>query len=705
MVLLLITLSINFPPLSPQDEGELTATLICRGIRYAEFEGYRFRPYASFEYSVGDDPPGWALRGISIYFDDLNIDPKKVWECFETNCFFSYAGGSPGNTYATYYSMDRDIRFENSFGIDVTGDIDIRMLYEIREEITLHPDGHGRWRAVLNLNLDELNQSGFFRSIYFFIVFDRPLVNITLQDPNSRVIIGEGRIEPYNDVSTILSIYYIYLWFERSLNGAWVVEAEFGESTAPTERCFHTSISAVNDSSETISLNPSQEIHITTHTPPGWFLDDIYVYCRVLGGDPDDVSADGHVYIKRYPGSSRMEFYGLGDFTIRNNGSTPINLYLSYTIFIYTPNVETRMDENGEGMYFYVPPEDECCPPSFTFDGLYISLDYYTKIYGVFYNNERADHILDQEKSRSAFFYGSFRSVWIDPYIGEIPSEGFWFFKAEMALLFVSSEFGDVFGTGVYCPSDNISFGVNQTLIDLGNDTCWMFAGWIGSGEGSYTGSEDVAQVYFTSAHPIFEEATWTRGYRLGISTPYGEAEGEGWYEASSTVHVEISPTIIDHGNFTRRVFKGWVGFTPGEAGIDVYVNSPLHLTAEWETEYYVNVTSEYGAVRGAGWYTKGSTASISISPIEYTGIFTVKRFIGWYADGQLASASPSYTFEVSSPITLEARWKEELNWMLLVIIILISVIAAVAIFYILRRGKKVEVAPEELPPPPPPPP
>ncbi|MEM2794889.1 MAG: NosD domain-containing protein [Thermofilaceae archaeon] len=100
--------------------------------------------------------------------------------------------------------------------------------------------------------------------------------------------------------------------------------------------------------------------------------------------------------------------------------------------------------------------------------------------------------------------------------------------------------------------------------------------------------------------------------YTVAVKSAYGAVEGSGVYARGSNVTISLDRSIVDYGNGTRRVFKGW--FQDGELvsrerGFTLIIDKPVEILAEWDTEYEVKVSSERGVVTGSGWYKAGDTA------------------------------------------------------------------------------------------------
>jgi len=135
---------------------------------------------------------------------------------------------------------------------------------------------------------------------------------------------------------------------------------------------------------------------------------------------------------------------------------------------------------------------------------------------------------------------------------------------------------------------------------------------------------------------------------------------GGTWCRAGENVTVKVYP-FLEYANGTRKVFTSWSGdINSLEPKITIVVNSPMTIIANWKTQYYVKVYSEYGNPQGEGWYDKGAIATVTISTTKIEGIPYDKVFKGWRdQSGNIVSTSPTYTFTVNHPVTLTAVWEQ----------------------------------------------
>ncbi|RLG66580.1 hypothetical protein DRN93_06095 [archaeon] len=637
IVILILIVIFNFSILptssQPQEQIEIATLLYFGYAKTKMFESCSLSPGDEFTYSVEEDPDGWRLERLLFQLRDMNVDPEDVAYSLETNTHFILSGSTTQGAWSEYYSTQREVFFRNKLSHNLQFNLKIRTRYMHAEEIHLEKVDSNRWRGEFSIhNIDMWNQSGIFSKFRVGIHFERRIMNITLWNPEGEVAIGRNRI--MRDAG--LYSYGFSIPISQESEGIWVFEAELGE-TKEMKKCFILQMWYENRTYfPQIVLKPGEELTINYNIPQEFYLYDISIITvmRRDEGNLSDLELIGPAYSSipeehtTPSGQSFQILYvqALGPLKLRNRGGRDIQFSLRSSIYV-RKNIPFEVEENGSGILFNVPAEYEV--EGFEFVGIVGTLlGYCTNIEGVFYRGVRSDHLYTEDSRGSQCISISFTGFHIDPYKGNMTNVGSWLFKADLPLLGISSEHGEVFGEGIYCLGKEVNFGVNQTIIDLGNDTCWMFTGWEGTGEGSYTGEQSTVKISFIKPSPIIESAIWRRGYKVRVTSPFGEITGEGWYPS-------------------------------------------------------------------------GSETTVSIQPSTYSGLFTVKKFIGWYISGNLVSQSPHYTFTVNAPITIEARWREEPNWVN-ILLFTIPLFTGVVIAILLLKRRK-EAVKEELPPPPPP--
>ena len=142
------------------------------------------------------------------------------------------------------------------------------------------------------------------------------------------------------------------------------------------------------------------------------------------------------------------------------------------------------------------------------------------------------------------------------------------------------------------------------------------------------------------------------------------------WWREGSTHEISVPeeiPLILT--NNTRRLlrFSEW---NTGESTtrLVIIIDKPLTLIPHYNsiTQYYIDLISDIGSVRGEGWYNEGDLASIVIEgyqEVDGEVIIPVnehERFVfkGWAGD--IVGSNPELIFKVDSPKLIRATWKKQ---------------------------------------------
>lgn len=149
--------------------------------------------------------------------------------------------------------------------------------------------------------------------------------------------------------------------------------------------------------------------------------------------------------------------------------------------------------------------------------------------------------------------------------------------------LSVLSEFGTVYGAGLYNTSSSATFNVSETTVSTEPGVRFRFSGWNSTDRGGYIGAENPARV--TMETNITEVAQWTRQYYVVTQTDMGGKvyPGSGWSDAGLTVNL----TATANQGF---VFGSWLGNGTGSyTGSDL--NQSLVISAAMgETASFLDV-------------------------------------------------------------------------------------------------------------------
>ena len=153
----------------------------------------------------------------------------------------------------------------------------------------------------------------------------------------------------------------------------------------------------------------------------------------------------------------------------------------------------------------------------------------------------------------------------------------------------------------------------------------------------------------------------WSLGFDLDISSKYGGISGINQYIAYKSVEIS-APAVSYLNQSARAVFLGWQGFGPGSysgssqaSNITLYGN--VTELAQWQIQYLLNVSSEFGKASGTGWYAQNSTARYSINSSNiFAGAGERYNFTGWTNGNSRTSGSA----EISGPYSISALWQKQ---------------------------------------------
>ncbi len=161
----------------------------------------------------------------------------------------------------------------------------------------------------------------------------------------------------------------------------------------------------------------------------------------------------------------------------------------------------------------------------------------------------------------------------------------------------------------------------------------------------------------------------------------------EGWYEAGARVESPSATEQVDDVTGVRHVFKNWVVDGVGVVGnpISIIMNKPHTLSVSYQTQYYVDVRSDYGNPTGSGWYDADSSVAISVTTPQGFGV--EKVFDHW--EGDQSSKSSTTSILVDSPKTLTAKWRDDHIQLYLAIAAIASML--VIIMLLARSRKRTE--------------
>ena len=160
---------------------------------------------------------------------------------------------------------------------------------------------------------------------------------------------------------------------------------------------------------------------------------------------------------------------------------------------------------------------------------------------------------------------------------------------------------------------------------------------------------------------PMNYTQLWNIGYTFRVDSAYGNISRVANYTAYARVGMN-APEVINVSPVERYVFSGWSGSGPGSySGSSNFtmltMDGNITETAIWTTQYYLNVTSQYGHAYGGGWYDANSTADFGLqSEILPVGYGKRVVFSRW-SDGSTALNSSTV---MKGPQNIGAMWSTQ---------------------------------------------
>jgi uncharacterized repeat protein (TIGR02543 family) len=122
------------------------------------------------------------------------------------------------------------------------------------------------------------------------------------------------------------------------------------------------------------------------------------------------------------------------------------------------------------------------------------------------------------------------------------------------------------------------------------------------------------------------------------------------------SVHECEVPSVANSGIGTQYVFTSW---SDGDTSLLRTFSTGGKYTANYKTQYYLTVTSDYGDPAGEGWYDEGTTAWTGSAEPVITADGTRYIFLNWMVDGSDQTGNPISVI-MNSPHTASTDYKTQ---------------------------------------------
>ncbi|MCJ7423028.1 PKD domain-containing protein [Candidatus Bathyarchaeota archaeon] len=236
--------------------------------------------------------------------------------------------------------------------------------------------------------------------------------------------------------------------------------------------------------------------------------------------------------------------------------------------------------------------------------------------------------------------------------------------------LSTSSPYGSVGGHGWYDSGTAAYATLDVGLIDQGNGTRRVFAQWNYNASGSnYAQSDPITMDAAKTA-----VAMWKTQYSVTFAHSGLDSSASSTVVTVNSVPVAFSQLPysiwVDSGSSVTYSYSNVSSSSVGKrflvTGVSgpsspITVGSPLTVTGNYKTQYYLTVSSTYGTTSGQGWYDSGSTAYAALDTgVVDHGNGTRRVFTSWGSDASGANYAQSDPISMSGPKTAVANWKTQ---------------------------------------------
>jgi hypothetical protein len=141
-----------------------------------------------------------------------------------------------------------------------------------------------------------------------------------------------------------------------------------------------------------------------------------------------------------------------------------------------------------------------------------------------------------------------------------------------------------------------------------------------------------------------------------GSPKTYGDLPYSFWVDNGAVVSYSYSNPVSSSVSGKRFSLIGVSG-----PASPITVNSAVTVIGNYQTQYYLTVTSSYGTSSGSGWYNAGSTAyaALDVGTVDQ-GNGTRRVFKNWNGDASGTNYAQSDPITMDGPKTAVAKWKTQ---------------------------------------------
>jgi hypothetical protein len=189
-----------------------------------------------------------------------------------------------------------------------------------------------------------------------------------------------------------------------------------------------------------------------------------------------------------------------------------------------------------------------------------------------------------------------------------------------------------------------ITASVDSPVTGANEGTRYVCAGWTGTGSAPPTGDTNSCQ--FTLIKNSIINWVWNTQYYLTVDSPYGNPQGEGWYDEGGIATWSVtSPWPSDPG----------IRYVADRASGGAVMDAPKTVTVDWTIQYQLttSVSPEGGGtitrLPEGDWYDADTV--VQLTAVPNAGY----EFTNW--SGDLSGSDNPETLTMDGPKTVTANF------------------------------------------------
>ena len=170
----------------------------------------------------------------------------------------------------------------------------------------------------------------------------------------------------------------------------------------------------------------------------------------------------------------------------------------------------------------------------------------------------------------------------------------------------------------------------------------------------------------------------------------------DNWFDLDSKISVVVPKGSESEEGKVRKAITGWsLDKTKMQVVLEddsEFFNSPTIQMSNFhtvdfitQTQYKLEVLSQFGTPTGTGWYNRGAEVTVSVVP---PGDVLIRNVVDHWEGPGVESMGNSATLIINGPTTVQAIWSTDYS-----LLIIVMIIPAGVGFFLFRRRKQMVVS------------